>query len=178
MVKSFTKLGQVGSNAKTTPRFLDPRILTKIVTSASRPWTSRLICELSPDVHVAKLAFTIRWPWPWTNDLDTQTRPRYDQDVIPYQKWSFYVNSFKSYSLKWHTDTQTDTHTQTDTQTQWKTWPLPHTREVNIKRASEIRQFIIYFLKRSKLCKFRVGLLNCLLCTQYSSCQRLRCLQR
>ena len=26
-----------------------------------------------------------------TNDLDTQTWPRYGQDVPAYQKWSFYV---------------------------------------------------------------------------------------
>ena len=48
------------------------------------------------DVQVAKLPFSMRWPWP--NDLDIQTWPRYGQDIIPYQKWSFYVNLFKSYS--------------------------------------------------------------------------------
>ena len=60
------------------------------------------------DVQVAKLPFSMRWSWPWPNDLDTQTWPRYGQDVTPYQKWSFYVNLFKSYS---RTDRQT--HRQT-----------------------------------------------------------------
>ena len=59
----------------------------------------------------------MRWPWP--NDHDTQTWPRYGQDVPSYQKWSFYVNWFKSYSLNRQTDTT-------------KTLPLPHTREVTI----------------------------------------------
>ena len=52
--------------------------------------------------------------WPWPNDLDTQTWPRYGQDVPAYQKWSFYVKGFKSYSLNRQTDRQTDTHTQRD----------------------------------------------------------------
>ena len=63
------------------------------------------------DVQVAKLAFYVRWPW--LKDLDTQTWPRYCQDVPPHQKWSFYVNYFKIS----HTDTA-------------KTLPSPHTREV------------------------------------------------
>ena len=54
------------------------------------------------------------WPWPWSNDLDTQTWPRYGQDVPSYQKWSFYVNWFKNYSPNRQTDT--DTHRQTDGQ--------------------------------------------------------------
>ena len=52
----------------------------------------------------------MRWLWPWPNDLETQTWPRYGQDVTPYQKWSFYVNSFKSYSPNRQTDRQTHTH--------------------------------------------------------------------
>ena len=70
----------------------------------------------------------MRWPWPWPNDLDTQTWPRYKmlQDVTPYQKWSFYVNSFKSYSPNRHTHTHTHT---------MKTLPLPHMGEV--KRADK-----------------------------------------
>ena len=55
----------------------------------------------------------MRWPWPGPNDLDTQTLPRYGQDVTPHQKWSFYVNSFRSYSLDRQTDTHTHTHTHT-----------------------------------------------------------------
>ena len=39
-------------------------------------------------------------------DLDTQTWPRYGQDIPPYQEWSFYVKASKSCSPK--TDTQTD----------------------------------------------------------------------
>ena len=37
------------------------------------------------DVQVAKLAFSNMWPWPWLNDLDTETGPRYGQDVPPCQ---------------------------------------------------------------------------------------------
>ena len=39
--------------------------------------------QVKTDVQVAKLAFSMRWPWPWPNDLDTQTWPRYCQDVPP-----------------------------------------------------------------------------------------------
>ena len=28
------------------------------------------------------------WPWPWPNYLDTQTQPRYGQDVSACEKWS------------------------------------------------------------------------------------------
>ena len=67
------------------------------------------------------------WPWPQTSqtklklmsrfqnwhfprdDLDSMTFilkwPRYCQDVPPHQKWSFYVNCFKSYSPNRHTHT-------------------------------------------------------------------------
>ena len=58
--------------------------------------------------------------WPWYVNL-----PRYCQDVPPHQKWSFYVNWFKSYSPNRQTDRQTHTHTHTT-----KTLPLPLTREV------------------------------------------------
>ena len=66
-----------------------------------------------------KILFFLIWPWPWPNELDTQTWPRYGQDVPAYQKWSFYVKGFKSYSLNRqtehrhtdrHTDRQTDRH--------------------------------------------------------------------
>ena len=63
----------------------------------------------------------MRWPWP--NDLDTQTWPRYCQDIPPHQKWSFYVNCLKTYCPNRHTQT----HRHTD---MMKTLPLPHTREV------------------------------------------------
>ena len=65
--------------------------------------------------------------WPWPNDLDTQAWPGYCQDVPPHQKWSFYVNWFKSYNLNRHTDKQTDRHTDT-----MKTLLLPLTQEVII----------------------------------------------
>ena len=64
----------------------------------------------------------MRWPWPWPSGLDTQTWRRYGQYVPSYQKRSFYVNSFKSYSP----NRLTHTHTHT-----MKTLPLPHTRGVN-----------------------------------------------
>ena len=67
----------------------------------------------------------MRWPWPWPNDLDTQTWPRYGQDVTSYQKWSFYVNWFKSYSSNRQTDRHTHKHTDRQTDTT-KTLPLPH----------------------------------------------------
>ena len=73
------------------------------------PWDDLDLRQVKPsytDVQVAKLAFFIRWPWP--NDLDTQMWPRYGQDVTSYQKWSFYVNSFKVVArTDRHTDTQT-----------------------------------------------------------------------
>ena len=50
--------------------------------------------------------------------------PRY---VPSHQKWSFYVNYFKSYSLNRQTDRQTDGHTHTH---MTKTLPLLHSREV------------------------------------------------
>ena len=51
-----------------------------------------------------------KWPWPSFNNLGTRTWPRYGQDVLPYQKWSFYVKAFKSYSMYRHTHTDTHTH--------------------------------------------------------------------
>ena len=81
------------------------------------------------DAQIAKLVFSMRWPWPWPNDLDTLSLPRYDQDVTPYQIWSFYVNWSKKYSP--NTDTHTYTHTRTHRHTDMtKTLPLPHTPEV------------------------------------------------
>ena len=99
------------------------------------------------------LTFVWPWPnlWPWpqasqtklnwclgskisifhemiltlNNDLDTQTWPRYGQDVTSYQKLSCYVNCFKSYSP----NRQTDTHTHI-----MKTLHLPHTWEVMITK--------------------------------------------
>ena len=50
------------------------------------------------------------WPYPWPNDPDTQTWPRYGQDVPAYQKWSFYVKGFKSYSYSLHRQTDRQTH--------------------------------------------------------------------
>ena len=81
----------------------------------------------------SKVSISMRWPWPWSNDLDTQTWPRYGQDVTPYQKRSFYVNCFKSYSLNGHTHTDT-----------MKTLPLPHTWEVI--KLSKIAQLFQYFV--------------------------------
>ena len=72
-----------------------------------------------------KLASSVRGPGPWPNDPHTQTWPRYGQDLSPYQKSSFYVNSFKTNSLNRQTDRHTDTQTDTT-----KTLPLLHTREV------------------------------------------------
>ena len=52
-----------------------------------------------------------------TQEPDTQTWPKYGQDVLAYQKSSFYVKGFKSYSLNrqrqkhGHTDRHTDTQT-------------------------------------------------------------------
>ena len=65
-----------------------------------------------------------KWPWPWYNDLGTQNLPRYGQDVPPYQKWSFYVKAFKSFSLY----RQADIHTHT--QTQYENITFLHTRAV------------------------------------------------
>ena len=80
------------------------------------PWPQQIKLSLT-DVQVAELPFSMRWPWPWPNDLDTQTWPRYGQDITPYQKWSFYVNWFKSYSPNRQTDRQTHTHDENITST-------------------------------------------------------------
>ena len=57
---------------------------------------------------------------PWPNDLDTQTCPKYGQDVSHTENYSFYVKSVKTYSPnRW-----TDTHYENST--------YPHTWEVNI----------------------------------------------
>ena len=29
------------------------------------------------------------WLWPWPNDLDNRPWPRYSEDVLAHQKWSF-----------------------------------------------------------------------------------------
>ena len=107
--------------------------------------------QVKTDVQVAKLAFSKRWPWPWPNDLDTQTWPRYCQDVSSHQK-SFYVNCFKSYSPNRHTHTDTD---------MMKTLPLLHMREVII-RHRYVDVFILwlrYLPVHSDYCMFcKVGL--------------------
>ena len=111
-----------------------PNDLGMTLTSFMTLTTDKLN-QVKTDVQEAKLAFSKRWPWPWPNDHGTQTWPRCCQDVPPHQKWSFYVNWFKSYSPNRQTDTQTDTHTYTQTHTHrdtTKTLPLPHTREVII----------------------------------------------
>ena len=46
----------------------------------------------------------------WPNDHDTQTWPRYCQDVPPHQTLGFYVNYFKSYSLNRERDRLTHRH--------------------------------------------------------------------
>ena len=74
----------------------------------------------------------MRWPWPWPNDLDTQTWPRYGQDVPPYQNdVSMSTGSKVIAQTNTHTrgQTHTDKHTDRHTDTM-KTLPLPHTREV------------------------------------------------
>ena len=87
--------------------------------------------------------FFLIWPWPWPNDLDTQTWPRYGQDVPAYQKWSFYVKWLKSYNLNRQkhrqTDTQTDrqTHRQTD---MTENITYPHTWVV--KRLDPLSRFL------------------------------------
>ena len=87
------------------------------------------------------LTLVLPWPhllpWPQTSQTKLNWCPsnkisifhemtltlilKFDLYVTPYQKWSFYVNSFKSYSLNRHTDRYTDT---------MKTLPLLHTQEV------------------------------------------------
>ena len=60
----------------------------------------------------------------WPNDLDTQSWPRYGQDIPSYQKWSSYVKQFKSYSLNRQMDRQTDRHTEADNW--WSFWDSLH----------------------------------------------------
>ena len=48
------------------------------------------------------------WPWLWSNDLGTQTWPRYWKDVRVYRKWSSQLQWLTSCSLKRQTHRQTD----------------------------------------------------------------------
>ena len=113
-----------------------------------------LINDLKPhtkdqQVEINKIIFFLIWPWPWPNDLDTQTGLRYGQDVSPYQKWSFYVKGFKSYSLNRHKHrkknrhTDGHTHTETDRQTHRhdRNITYPHSRVVKIKHTAHTRLY-------------------------------------
>ena len=72
----------------------------------SWPWCNlNLIHGL--DLREVKLAFSMRWPWSSPSNLDTWTWCC--QDVPPHQKWSLYVDCFKSCSLNRH---NTHTHTR------------------------------------------------------------------
>ena len=99
--------------------------------------TARFGIEIQHLQFDSAMTLTLNWSWPWcsyeyhklvtqknlvsnspkspftkvtltlTHDLDTQTWPRYGQDVPSYQTWSFYVKAFKSYSPNGQTDTRT-----------------------------------------------------------------------
>ena len=58
-------------------------------------------------------------PWPWSSNLGTETWPRHNVDVLPYQKFIFYI---KSYSPK---ENNRLTHRQTDS-----TKTFGHKREI------------------------------------------------
>ena len=125
-----------------------PNKISKKTTQTRMPFSQRPTYRL-PIESQNTYNLTLEWPWPQTsqtkihwwpgsqisifhmydNDLDTQIWPRYCRDVPPYQIWSFYVNSFKSYSPNRHTDTT-------------KTLPLPHTREVKTKNMLRSIQYI------------------------------------
>ena len=78
------------------------------------------------DVDILLWLIFLIWPWPWPNDLDTQTWPRYGQNLPAYQKWSFYVKGSKI--IAW-TDRNTDR--QTDRQTDMtENITYPHTQVV------------------------------------------------
>ena len=65
------------------------------------------------------------WPWPWSNDLGTQTWPRYYKDVCVL-KIKFLPSAVQKLSSETDTDGQmdreTDTYTHTDKQTDRQTW--------------------------------------------------------
>ena len=64
-----------------------------------------------PPVQQSKNPILPEWPWPCPNGHDIQIWSRYGQYVKLYQKRSFYVRAFKSYSLKRQTDTHIHTYT-------------------------------------------------------------------
>ena len=59
------------------------------------------------DVQVTNLAFSKMWSWPWPNALDTQTWPRYGQDVPPYKKMKITCQLIQKLQSK-KTDRYTD----------------------------------------------------------------------
>ena len=105
----------------------------------------------------------MRWPWPWPNNLGTQTWPRYGQDVTSYQKWSFYVNWFKSYSPNRHADTT-------------KTLPPPLTREVKIGHVLMLGQYQLNSFFTTTSCKWKsVHTIFCLLSLVFSFVLGFKC---
>ena len=54
-------------------------------------WTHKIDVQVA---QVAKLTVPL-CVWPWPNDLGTQNWPGCGQDVPSYQKWSFYVISWR-----------------------------------------------------------------------------------
>ena len=69
-----------------------------------------ILSNLDLDVH---FKVNIRWNMIFTHlTLDSITlilklKPRYDQDVSVHPSWSSYLQQFKRYSMKRHTDTRT-----------------------------------------------------------------------
>ena len=110
--------------------------------------------QAKTDVRVAKLAFSMRWPWPWPNDLDTWTWPRYCQDVPQHQKWSLYVNWFKSYSPNRQTHTHTHTHTHYEN--------ITSTAYAGGKKASNAGTFVFLSTEQHKIiCKLWMMMMVC-----------------
>jgi len=60
--------------------------------------------EGRPPANVCLYVVTHVWPSPWPHDLDIRTWPRYYEDVLAYQKWSFEVGADSKVGARRETD--------------------------------------------------------------------------
>ena len=86
------------------------------------------------------------WPWLWPYDLHSETLPKYNKYVLPYQQWSFYAMLFEDHSL----------YRQIDVQTWLKTVPFTYaftknTKEKKVVREQKFKQ-IFFFMKMQGTC--------------------------
>jgi len=49
-----------------------------------------------PAVRILAHDFLLLWPWLWPDNLGVWTWPRFSEDVLACQKWTFQFRSFKN----------------------------------------------------------------------------------